>query len=154
MSEFTKAVIAYRPFMVRIAMTMLHNEMDSDDAVQDTLFRCWQHLDSLRDAQKMRPWLLRCLTNRCLDMRRRAGRERLLCDALERSSELYTECDPLAFLEMRETLAAIPCEARACLSLHYREGYTIAEIAEFMNLPCSTVKSRLYRERRRVLGQR
>lgn len=61
--EFIKVSVFNRSLMMRTAMSILRNETDSEDAVQETLFRCWQHLDSLRYVRKMRSWLLRCLTN-------------------------------------------------------------------------------------------
>lgn len=47
-------------------------------------------------------------------------------------------------------LAAVSCEERTCLYLYWK-GYTISEIATYMNIPYSTVKSRLYRGRKKAL---
>lgn len=148
---FVENVISNLPLMKRTAMSILHNEMDSEDAVSETLFRCWQCLGSLRDERKIRPWLLRSVTNRSLDMLRKAGRERLLIDALEKYPGTCAECDPFLLLEVREMLAAA-IDERACLFLHDWKGYTLSEIANFMNMPISTVKARLYRARRNVLS--
>ncbi len=95
--EFIKSANLYRPKMMQIAISILHNKVDGEDAIQETLFRCWLHLDSLRDEQKMRSWLFRCLTNNCLDMRRKSDRERLIIETLGKESKSCAKYDLLSF---------------------------------------------------------
>ena len=57
--------------MYRVSFSMLRNNDDCADAVQEALTRAWQKRGSLRSMDRFRPWLMRILVNQCNDMLRK-----------------------------------------------------------------------------------
>jgi RNA polymerase sigma-70 factor (ECF subfamily) len=60
---------------------MLGSSHDGDDVVQETLLRAWRARESLRDPERLRPWLYRIATNECLDELKRRPKRTLVSDA-------------------------------------------------------------------------
>ena len=126
-----------------IARSYRLSQADCEDAVQSALLRAWEKRDSLRKERYFNTWLTRIMINTCKEMLRR--RREMPVEALpERPVPVAEERGlwPL-LMEMEE-------KYRIMVVLHYRDGYSIAEIARILRLPQSTVKTRLYRARERL----
>lgn len=99
----------------------------------------WEHSGSLRDGGALRPWLLRIATRHALGRRRRQGLPHdLLTDT--RSTAAGIDPDRLALVA---GLEALPPRMRACLSLHYYAGLSVAETATALGISPNTVKFHL-----------
>ena len=83
-----------------VALAVLAEQADADDAVQDGFLSALRHLDSCAPAEKFRAWLLTIVRNRALDMRRR-GRVRSV-DVLEEETAHTNEPSPLEMAERSE----------------------------------------------------
>ena len=125
-------------------------DFDADgDALQVTLLRMWRDLPSLREAERIDAWAYRVLVRACHDelrtSRRRASRLQLLRD--ERVVQ-----DAAAQIADREQLdrafARLPVEQRAALVLQYYRGMTLPEIADVLQVPLGTVRSRIHYAKR------
>lgn len=138
--QFCQRVEPARDKLFRIAYTLLHNEQDCSDALQEALLRAWQNLDRLREERYFDTWLVRILINECKRLRTRRQPvvsvpaapfepdDRPLHDALQAMDERY----------------------RLPLVLHYLEGYSLEEIAWLLRVPTGTVKSRMHAGRRKL----
>lgn len=51
--------------MYRVAISMLHNEEDAADAIQETVLKCWQKIGQLKSEEYFGTWLTRILINQC-----------------------------------------------------------------------------------------
>lgn len=135
-----------RQSMLKVAKSYLRNEEDVADVMQDTILTCYEKLDTLKNPQFFRTWLIRIVINKCKD-RLRQNRE--VCMAQEDIPDTYaeerTESD-LVFMELMESLDE---KYRTILVLYYVEGYNTKEIAKLLGLNLHTVKSRLARARNR-----
>ena len=130
----------------RVSWAMLGNHEDCADAVQEALTRAWQHRDTLRNRRAFRPWLVRILTNTCHDMLRKRMQEKLV--PLEDDA---VAVEPFASpLPLREALEHLSPEHRTVTVLYYLEGYSVAEIADMLDAPAGTVKSRMTYARRNL----
>jgi RNA polymerase sigma-70 factor (ECF subfamily) len=138
-----------------VALAVLAEQADADDAVQDGFLSALQHLDSCSPAEKFRAWLLTIVRNRALDMKRR-GRVRAV-DALEEDTVHTNEPSPLEMAERSElndrlesAIETLTDTQREVLMMHDVQGWKHAEIAHLLGLAESTVRVHLLHARRRL----
>ncbi len=136
---FTELVLEAEDTLYRVAWSILRNNTDAQDAVQEAVLRAWEKLDSLRETRYFRTWLTRILIRECYRLRR-AGSVLLPLEELPETAapgrgEIWRE------------LQALPEALRLPVVLHYIEGYSVSETGTLLRLPTGTVKSRLSRAR-------
>ena len=140
--------------MTRTAMAILGREDEARDAVQDTLVTAWRELAALRDPGAFDAWLTRILVNRCRRGLRRIGWRRvheIPVEALAFAEEPRA-ADAIDTLPGREALERafdrLSVDERTLLVLHHLDGRSVASIAEVLDVPAGTAKSRLFAARR------
>ena len=139
-TDFIQRVRACERRLYRVARTMLPQECDCEDAVQEALLRAWDKLDTLRQEAYFETWLIRILINQCKNFyRRRPPEPAELAGDIPQPRQGDT---PLL-----DALTALPRKQRVTLELHYIEGYSVAEVARILRVPEGTVKWRLKRGR-------
>ena len=143
---FQAKALQLERLMFHVSWSMLGREPDCADAVQEALTRAWQRRSSLRNPEKFKPWLMRILVNTCNDILRRQSRQTLLADE-ELVSQEDTPSDPLS---VRDAIECLKPEWRTVILLHYLEGCSVSEIAQMLQIPQGTVKSRLLYARKRL----
>lgn len=126
--------------LYRISWSMLSNNEDCADAVQETLYKAWQNRDSLRNKKAFRTWITRILINTCNDMLKQRNKRRWVSLKEEMAvSQPPEETE----LPLNEALERLSPEHRTVVVLYYVEGYKVREIADMLCVPAGTVKSRL-----------
>lgn len=158
--QFEKLVRANEKGVYNLALRMLGNEQDALDASQEAFFRAYRSLDRFRGGSKFSVWLYRVTSNVCLDMLRKSGRRResSLTDEDGEDLPLPDErSDPQRELERKETrravrrnLSRLEPSFRQALILRDVNGLTYDEIAQVTGLEPGTVKSRIFRARRKL----
>jgi len=134
---------------------MLGREEDARDATQETFLAAFRNLRGFRGDAKVSSWLHRIAVNQCLTRQRRAKvrNEAALDDDEERANSFAAPVDysPARVAEGRQRTAAVrvalnslPLELRQVVVMKEFEELTFREISEALDLPLSTVKSRLY----------
>ena len=134
---------------------MLGREEDARDATQETFLAAFRNLRGFRGEAKVSSWLHRIAVNQCITRQRRAKvrNESALDDDDDKASSFAAPLDssPAAVTEGRQRTAAVrralnslPVELRQVVVMKEFEELTFREIAEALDLPLSTVKSRLY----------
>lgn len=125
----------------RIALSIVGNQHDAEDALQQTLLKAWQFREKARPGSE-RAWMMRILINESMNIFR------------QRKKAIPTEefpCSDADFFEddllLREAIRALPTALRTPLLLRYMEGMSEKEIASALQIPVSRVKSRLFRAR-------
>ena len=141
--EFSRRVTQSRDKLFRIAYTLLHNEQDCADALQEALLRAWQNLGRLREERFFDTWLVRILINECKRLR---ARRRPAVSVQEAHSVPPDRA-------LHDALRALDEKYRLPVTLHYLEGYSLEEIAFLLRIPMGTVKSRMYVGRTRLKSQ-
>lgn len=141
---FTELMQFHMKDMYRAALAILMNDEDAADAIQDTILACWEKIDGLREARYFRTWMTRILINKCYDMQRKRG----VTVGLDECGEPAREDD--STLALREALEGLDEKYRIVLVLFYSEGYRGEEIARMLNIPKSTVQTRLQRGREKL----
>ena len=137
--------------LYRLAGLLLSDAAEAEDAVQDALADAWRRYDELRDPGRFRPWLDRIVVNGCRDRLRRRARIRFI--PLVAGAE-PSDVDPFrAFIErdaLLSGLRALEPDERIAVVLRYWADLSLQAIAERMDWPLGTVKSRLHRALRRM----
>jgi RNA polymerase sigma factor (sigma-70 family) len=122
----------------------------ANDVAQDVWLRVLRGIGRLRDGSKLRPWLFgiarRALMDRLRAQYAAPAPADVDVDALAASSALDTVEDDLA--AMHEELARLPITEREVLTLFYLQELSLAQVAQVLDVPVGTVKSRLFRARR------
>lgn len=67
---FTQLIGQYRNDLYKIGKAILGNDEDIADAMQETILKCWQKLDTLKKAEYFKTWLVRILINNCNEILR------------------------------------------------------------------------------------
>jgi RNA polymerase sigma-70 factor, ECF subfamily len=143
--------------MFRVAFSVLRHREDAEDVVQEALVRAWRKRNALREAGRLRSWLVRICWRLALDHRRAAGRRRRREEVVEAPALRIDAEEAASEREFRARLWAaidrLPEKLRKVLLLASIEGHTVAEVAGLLRLPEGTVKSRLYLARKRLLEE-
>jgi RNA polymerase sigma-70 factor, ECF subfamily len=134
---------------------MLGREDDARDATQETFLAAFRNLRGFRGEAKVSSWLHRIAVNQCITRQRRAKvrNEAALEDEEQATDAFATPVDrsPASVAEgrqrtvaVRRALNGLPIDLRQVVVMKEFEELTFREISEALDLPLSTVKSRLY----------
>jgi RNA polymerase sigma-70 factor (ECF subfamily) len=152
---FATLIASRERAMGRLAMAILGNAADADDALQEALTSIWTGLPRLRDADRFGVWADRIVVNACRLVLRRRARARSRHVDLALIDEERLVGHELAFDERLARRAAVDRafgrldpEARAILALHHLDDRPLGEIAAILGIPLGTVKSRLHTARK------
>lgn len=131
-----------------LAYRMLGGPEDAHDATQDAFLSCFRHLPSFRGDAAFSTWLHRIAVNACYDLVRRRKPALSLEDDLVESPASGDHADQaVASADVQRALLQIPADFRVVLILHELQDLHLDEIAEALEIPVGTVKSRLHRGR-------
>ena len=143
---FTELMMSQMQTMYKTARAILSNEEDAADAISDTILACWEKRGQLRENKYFRTWLTKILVNKCKDIIRK--KQNLLFT--DEMPEIPSKDYGYENLEWKQTLNELDERYRTILILYYVEGFKTSEIAEIMELPESTVRTRLSRGREKM----
>lgn len=136
----------------RLARSIVHDSALADDVVQETMVKAWRNLDAL-GGEVPRAWLLKVARNTAISLlRTRRDQPRdteLLADLPDRQSgPATTTVDRAALDQLWVSLASLDEVSRSMVVMREVSGLSYEEIAEVLDLPLATVKTRLFRARR------
>lgn len=137
--------------LVRLAGLVCLDRSEAQDAVQNALLRAWRNQHRLRDPSRMKAWLDAIVVRESIRLNDRRGSwlRRLTRRGAE-SVESATGAPSGAAVDLATGLRSLPSPQRAVMALHYEAGYTVGEIAELLDVPRETVRSRLRLARQRL----
>lgn len=159
--RFEKLLQPHLQALYRFAFRLTGQQQDAEDLVQDVVLKLYPRLDELEVIEQLRPWLNRVLYRHFIDDVRRKGRQtvRPLSEVVESEHQssfidsfASEDIGPEAHLEARrvgpaldKVLAALDPDQRTLIMLHDVDGWRQEDIAEILDIPVGTVKSRLHR---------
>jgi RNA polymerase sigma-70 factor (ECF subfamily) len=139
-----------------LAYGILGREEDARDATQETFLAAFRNLRGFRGEAKVSSWLHRIAVNQCITRQRQASvrGEAALEDEQEKDATSFVtsiQYSPSRVVEgrqetkaVRRAINSLPVELRQVVIMKEFEELTFREIADVLDLPLSTVKSRLY----------
>ena len=154
----------YEKNVYNLALRMTGNSEDAYDMSQEAFIKAYNSLSSFRGDSKFSVWLYRIVSNVCLDFLRSRNRRATVSLSVENDEGEEMELDiadeassPQALLDrsltrdaVRRGLQALPPDHREILLLREIQGLSYDEIAETLDLEVGTVKSRIFRARKKL----
>ena len=145
--QFVNLVSQIEADMFHLALSVLHREQDCADAIQEAVIKAYTGRDTLKRQEYFKTWIMRILLNECYALLRRQKRlipmEEQVLDAQVDFGNYVKE----EYLDLYKAIDALKEKDRICVLLYYIEGYSVRQIAQIMQMPDGTVKSRLRRAR-------
>ena len=164
-NAFEALVVAYQKQVYNLALRTVGNEEDAADMTQEVFLRAYRALGTFRGESKFSVWLYRLTTNVCIDFLRSRRRHPTVSLTASEDDDEQPQFDlpadertspeqQLTRSEMRRAVArgldSLPDDARKILILRELNGLSYAEIGKVLHLEAGTVKSRLFRARRKL----
>jgi RNA polymerase sigma-70 factor (ECF subfamily) len=153
-ADLRHQALAYLDALYGFALRLTKRPPDADDLVQETYLRAFRFAHRFEPGTHLKAWLFQILRNTFLTFYRRNAHQPLLFDqgaveGAEGSPDAEASLASVAtVLDLERALAELPEEFRSVLLLADLEGFQLGEIAQIMDIPVGTVKSRLFRARR------
>jgi len=166
-AEFEKEAVPHLDAVYNFALRMTGDEDDADDLVQETYLKAFRFFDKFEKGTNCKAWLFRILKNSFINDYRKTTKEPNKVDyddvqnfyenikADEVETQHYEE-DAFANLlddEISKAISELPEDFRTVVILSDIEGFTYEEIADFVDIPVGTVRSRLHRARKMLYVQ-
>ena len=150
MSAFEELLQAELPALERFVKFRIGSARDAEDVLQETCLAAWRNYGSLRDQSSFKPWLLGIARNKCKDyFREQARRMDLPLEELSEAVLAVGLRGRTVKSAVRDTLEQLGGTDQQILYLAYFRDLPQAEIAERLQIPLGTVKSRLHKARSR-----
>ncbi len=163
-NAFETLVLEYEKNVYNIALRMTGNSEDASDMTQEAFIKAYNSLQSFRGDSKFSVWLYRIVSNVCLDFLRSKNRRPTVSLSVEDDDGEDTQLDvadeshsPEQLLDrkltresVRRGLDSLPPDYRQILLLREMQGLSYDEIAQTLDLEVGTVKSRIFRARKRL----
>jgi RNA polymerase sigma-70 factor (ECF subfamily) len=152
--EFEKRLLECGTLAFRVARGVLHNAADAEDVAQEALLRAYRRFDRLRDRTRFRAWLVRTTFRLALDQtrssRRREQRETVWAVETPKPTAEDMAASSEFGRRLTQAMESLPEKLRLVLLLASIDGHSSAEIAELLQVPVGTVKSRLHSARKQL----
>jgi RNA polymerase sigma-70 factor (ECF subfamily) len=148
LAAFDELFAHYEARLYRLALTILGNEKDAEDAVQDTFLRVFERIGRYRHDAALTTWLTAIAVNVCRDRLRRARvRRAFSLDWLRGLAGDHNVDEQATDNDRRQSLwaavNALDDTLRLPIILHYGQGLPCDQVAQVLGLPVSRVYSRL-----------
>jgi len=155
---FGELVDAYKNLVYGLVHRLVGEPSQADDLAQDVFLRIHRGLPYFRGDARLSTWIYRIVQNVCFEARaKRAATASLVTSAYQRDGRAIDPGGPdAAFsdLELRDRLekaiAQLPDQYRMLIAAHYLEGVQYEALAEALDIPLGTVKTHMYRAKRRL----
>jgi RNA polymerase sigma-70 factor (ECF subfamily) len=158
---FAELVELYKDKLYNLGYRMMGNRTEAEDVAQEAFLRAYANLSKYNPNHKFSTWIYRIATNLCIDRMRKKKADFSLDAELDgvEGGDMYSrlpspERTPEQQLVRTETqeevqaaIAALPENYRAAVILKYLHDMSLQEIADILEVPVSTVKTRIHRGR-------
>jgi RNA polymerase sigma-70 factor (ECF subfamily) len=150
---FELLVDRHRPAVTAVAMRMLRDPEDAQDAVQETFLKACRALPSFEAGRPMLPWLLRICSNCCVDIIRS---RRVVTDSLDAHEHIISDAkadvsggaeSSIGLDLVKASISKLPNRYREIILMRHFNHMDVNEIALALGKPEGTIKSWLFRAR-------
>ena len=133
--------------LYKIAKSILNNEEDVNDAIQETLINAYKKIDTLKNKKYMETWVTRILINKCYDI---IDKNKVHERKVQKAIETYNSYNSNEFDQrtiVQKAVSQIEEDLKLIVVMYYYNEFSVKEISEIMGIPTGTVKSKLSRAR-------
>jgi RNA polymerase sigma-70 factor (ECF subfamily) len=141
--EFAVAVDREGPRLYALALSILGDAHEAEDAVQDTMVQAWRDWTSLHDPARRGAWLATICLRTCLRLRRRlrARWHHAPIAAEQADTRVVAGTD----IDLVQACRRLSPQQRSVVALHYVYGFSLDECAQVMGCGAGTVRPHLHR---------
>jgi RNA polymerase sigma-70 factor (ECF subfamily) len=158
---FAELVEMYKDKIYHLGYRMLNQRQEAEDIVQETFLRVYKNLDRYDENQKFSTWIYRIATNLCIDRLRKrkpsysidaelTENEGTDWHALLASDDASPETELILSetqQHIREAIQSLPDKYKSVVVLRYLHDLSLQEISDILEMPVTTVKTRVHRGR-------
>jgi RNA polymerase sigma-70 factor, ECF subfamily len=165
--EFEREAIPHMDALYNFALRMTGDGDDANDLVQDTFLKAFRFFDKFEKGTNCKAWLFRIMKNTFINTYRKKSKEPdkvdyedvenfyenvkpSSTDSAHLEKEIY---DNLLDDDISSAIASLPDDFKTVIILSDIEGFTYDEIADFIDCPVGTVRSRLHRARKMLFAK-
>jgi RNA polymerase sigma-70 factor (ECF subfamily) len=135
--------------LYRLACLILRDTHLAEDAVQEALVRAWTGIDRLREPDRFDAWLNRLVAHACSDVSRRTRRYEAVVRAVPSDPVAADGTGTIVDRdELERGFRRLTPDQRTVVVFHYYLDLPMHEVAEVLDVPVGTVKSRLHHARK------
>ncbi len=166
-ADFEKEAIPHMDALFNFALRLTGDSDEADDLVQETYLKAFRFFDKFERGTNCKAWLFRIMKNTFINSYRKSAKEPdkvdyeevenfyesikpSSTDSAHLEKEMY---DNLLDDELSNAIASLPEDFRMVIILCDIEGFTYDEIADFIDIPVGTVRSRLHRARKMLFAK-
>ncbi|MCM3766388.1 RNA polymerase sigma factor [Neobacillus niacini] len=131
--------------LYKVAKSILHNDDDCADALQEAILKAYSSIHNLRDVRIFKTWMVRIVMNCCYDILRKNKKVVPIQEWMEQGTP-----DDRSDFELTDALKSLEEDLRVPVTLYYLKEWSVREIAQALDIPDGTVKSRLSRARMKL----
>lgn len=139
--------------LLRLAWYVLKERDGVEEVAQDAWVAIAKGLGKLDDPARFTCWAFRIVNRRSVDWIRRRQRERMHRDAIEAEADdprVVAVAEDGRAVDLKEAIECLDADSRQLLHLFYETGLSVNAIAEVLDVPSGTVKSRLFKLREKL----
>jgi len=159
-SDLSSIIVSHESFLYQLALKLTKSAEDSNDLLQETYYKAIKNSDKFKEGTNIKGWLYTIMKNTFINAYRKKKNQNTFVD----------ETDNKYFLNLRETEKTVSTDAAVDHEylmkqinsvdktyvetfMMYYNGYKYEEIAEIMDIPLGTVKSRIFLARRKMMDK-
>lgn len=143
-NKITKYIIQNKNKHYRIAYSYVKNTEDALDIVQESIYKAFASINSLKKCSSMNSWFCRIVVNTLLDFLRKQ-KKLVFSDNEDFISQDTEEMNINPNIDLHNALDNLPDKYRKVIVLRFFEDLKIREIAEILSENTNTIKTRLYK---------
>lgn len=159
-TEFQKQVLTLRSALGYFALSLTSNSEDAKDLLQDTLLKAFHYREKFTDSTNLKAWLYTIMKNTFINNYRRAVKTNKIIDQTKelhylnqsKESAYPTPVSQIAVKDIQKEVASLNDDLRIPFTMFF-EGHKYKEIADYLNLPIGTVKSRIFIARKILMSK-
>ncbi|AYA76428.1 RNA polymerase subunit sigma [Bacillus sp. Y1] len=146
----------YGTELKRIAFMYVHDHALTEDILQEVFIACYNNLHNFRGESSYKTWLVKIMVNKCKDSLRRWSMRNIIykpkidIQKLHHSSPELTYISKVEDIELVAQVMSLPIKLRDVIILFYYQELSVEEISSILSININTVKSRLFRARKKL----
>ena len=145
-ASFEKLLLQYKSYLYKVAYTYVKDKQVALDILQETSFKAWLNIHTLKDEEKFKPWITKILVNTALNYIKKESKVIYMEDE---NSIIYSEksISIEEKLDLYDAIDLLKPKYKTVIILKYFDDMKIEDISYVLNTPENTVKSHLKRAR-------
>jgi RNA polymerase sigma factor (sigma-70 family) len=152
-NKLKNAIYTYKDQMYRLALSIMKNQPEAEDVLQDVFIKCWENKHKIKIDESLKAYLMQSTRNKCLDMLKKQSRQKET-EAIEDYEYQYQNEQNIDQVEqlkiVRELIKKLPEKSRTVLELREKEDMSFEEIAQVTQYTVENIRTILSRTRKKL----